>query len=196
MARLKTYANTGPTANQLLPSDLNALQDEYELSFATYKELVRRGGTPAAGIVAGTYALHPNEAATQATPLALDYVFYLQPADYAAAGTGPTPRTTKCRVRAQLFANSTASATTWTVGLYPVSTFGAGATPQATALGAVVTGSTVAFATPAANSQATLASTDFSAPAAGYYVLAVANAATAAAGAVVFVQATLQMRNT
>lgn len=197
MARFKTFANGAP-GNQLLPSDLNAIQDEYELAFANYKELgVRRSTLMGGSNAAATFVLGADATASTLgqVPVMADAAFYLNPADYAAAGTGPTPRAVKLRIWAAVFAGSTATGSTWTVGLYPVATWGVGAAPQVATLGAVVTGSTIAFATPAANSQAQNVTADFAAPAAGFYVLGVANSAISAAAAQLAVKARLQWRN-
>jgi hypothetical protein len=192
MARVKTFVNGG----SLLPGDLNSIQDDYETAFSTYKSgTIERFASSAAAPVAGTYVLHGGTGAGQlaVVPVTLANYrpFYIDPADFTAGS-----RTNKLRLRAQLFTNAVAPATNWTVGLYPVATYGgaSGAEPTIATLGAVVAGSTIAFNAPGVTSQSQGNSGDFTAPAAGYYVFAVVNSGAAAAGAVVGVRSVLQVR--
>src|SRR4051794_16076100 len=127
MARVKTFNNGPGVSAQVLPSDLNALQDEYELAFASYKRLVARGGTynaPAAGTFVMSFEIN---GAGGGVPTHADYSFYSAPADSAAAGAGATPRVTKLRLRGTLWTGSPAPATTLTFGMYPVATWGTAA---------------------------------------------------------------------
>lgn len=166
--------------------------DSPEAAFSTYKTLIERQGANVSG-GAATYMLPgPGSVNAQAAPTdAHPYIFYFDPADYTAGS-----RATKFRVRAQYLTNAVAPGTTWTVGLYPVATYGgaSGAFPQVSTLSAVVAGSTVAFATPGATTRSQGNSGDFAAPAAGYYVLAIVNSGIAAAGAQYMARAQLQLR--
>lgn len=163
--------------------------------YAMYRNLAERGGTltstPGPPYVAGVSG---SMTAIGNNPQADGTVIYFDPADYAASG-----RTTKCRLRAQLFTNSVAPTVTFTVGLYPVTVFGggSGAFPFVTTLGAVTSGSTVAFTTPgASNGGAQSNSGDFTGPTAGFYVIGVAVSGAAAANSAEAIRVQLQVRNT
>jgi hypothetical protein len=189
VARVKTFTNGG----SLLPGDLNSMEDDYEFAFSTYKDLLERGGASAAAPAAATLVLPDSGGTTlAAVPVNLDdFAFYFDPADRTA-----NTRVNKLRVRAQVFTNAVAPATNWTVGLYPIATYGgaSGAAATAATLGTVVAGSTVAVNAPGATSQNQGNSGDFTSPAAGYYVFAVVNSGAAAAGSLVTVRAVLQAR--
>jgi hypothetical protein len=113
-------------------------------------------------------------------------VWYLSAADYTVAGLN-----TLLSVRANVAVNATAPAVTITAGLHPVSAVTGTATNINYTIGAAVTGSTVAFASPAASSLVQGASTDFVVPADGYYVLGFTLSATPAANSVVGLRAGL-----
>ena len=163
-----------------------------EPAFSTYKTLAEKTGAiagAATGVcllgTTGTFLANPVPVGWTGT------VFYFDPADFTAA-----TRATKYRVRAQAATNAVAPAATITFGLYPVATTGgaSGAHAEVASLGAVVTGSTVAFASPGATTQSQGNSGDFTAPTAGFYVLA-ASLSTATAGTSrVALRAELQMR--
>lgn len=170
MARFKTFTNGG----SILPGDINAIEDDYESAFSSYRDVtlvISRAVAPIT--IASTWMLLPGNTQfiVPGDTAAIAYgAVRLDPADYAAS-----PRTTKYRLRAGCFVNAVAPAITFTLGLYPVATWGgaSGAAPIVQTLGAVVSGSTVAFATPpVGESHATGA--DFTAPAAGWYVVAAA----------------------
>jgi hypothetical protein len=189
VARFKTFFNGAA----LLPGDLNAIEDDYEFTFSTYKDIIERMGAGVTSPAAGTYLMATSGGGTL-TPVpnaAQGYVFYFDPADRTANTRG-----NKYRVRGQVIVNAVAPTTNWTIGLYPVATWGgaSGSSPTVATLGTVVAGSTIAFNAPAANSQNQGNSGDFTAPAAGYYVLAVVNSGAAAVGSFVSVFATLQFR--
>lgn len=102
-----------------------------------------------------------------------------------------TGKTQKGRVRASIFANGTAPATTVTFGLYPVSTVG-GAGGVAISLGTVVTGSTVAMVSPSSGQGTTGESAEFTMPSASnFYVLGFNLAGGTAAGSFVQAEASL-----
>jgi hypothetical protein len=92
----------------------------------------------------------------------------LNPSDYTITG-----RTAKLRLRAMVACNGTAPARTFTFGLYPLSVSG-GAETLVITLGALVTGSSIAIASPPANSGTIATSADFDVPSAGAYLFGVA----------------------
>lgn len=195
MARVKTFANSG----SLLPSDLNLIQDDYELAFSTWKTIAEgRGADNGSGT--GTYLLHRDsnngsdgslQAAGGAGAQVHDVASYFNFDDFDA-GT----RAVKLRLRAQLAVNAVAPGNTYTFGLYPVTTFGgtSGNKSIVTVIGALVAGSNVAFATPGASAAQQSVSAEFTAPANGWYVLGLAVSAPAAANSWVAFLAQLQMR--
>lgn len=119
------------------------------------------GETPVLSGVAGT---------------ALIQVVYLDPQAFIVAG-----KTTKLVIRAEYLANPTAPAMTTTVGLYPISTVGGAVGTITYTAGTVVTGSTIAFVSPAASSMNQGASVSFDFPAPGFYAVGFRNSAAPAA---------------
>lgn len=117
------------------------------------------GGASSATVYLG-WELERTSAAL-ATPPAM---IYLDDADYAVAG-----KTTKLRLRAQLFTGSTSPSIIYGVGLYPLSSISAGTFT----VGSQVTGSGVGFATPSTNSMNQANSGDFTFPSDGYYIIGV-----------------------
>jgi hypothetical protein len=82
--------------------------------------------------------------------------------------------TRKYRLLVDLVTNNTAPAITFTVGLYPLTTpAGAANNGVNFTLGTVVSGSSLTFTTPAANSIISADTSDFDAPAAGLYALGI-----------------------
>jgi hypothetical protein len=117
---------------------------------------------------------------------------YFDDADYTVANL-----TQRLRIRAQLYPNSIASATTFTVGLHSLASIGGVA--DGTGLNVTdtaVSGSTVAFATPATLTAAQSNSGDFAIPADGHYFLCVTTAAAVATDSLVTIRIQLQTRNT
>jgi hypothetical protein len=92
-------------------------------------------------------------------------LFQFAKADYEVSGA-----TQKLRLRVQLETNGTAPSRTFTVGMYPVTGISAGTYT----VGAAVTGSTVAFASPSANTLSQGNSGDFAIPSDGPFVFGVA----------------------
>lgn len=186
-------ANTPENVNDVM-TDLNEAATDWEFAFSTYKTLIHATGQSTwSGATAQTYPLSPSNFLMSGviTPsFAEAYTFRLDPADFTAG-----PRTTKYRIRASLATNAVAPGITLTFGLYPLTLApGASSAANTYTLGTVVSGSTVAFASQAANTDASNVSSDFTAPAAGRYVLAVAYSGTSAAGATQDWGADLQVR--
>ena len=116
---------------------------------------------------------------------------YIDPDDLAVSG-----RTTKLRLAAACGVQDNAPAITLTVGLYPVGTPSGGTNVFDANLGAVVTGTTIAFATPAANSASAQSyTTDIALPAEGWYALGVAASGAMAANSVVIMPTRVEVRN-
>jgi hypothetical protein len=202
-------ANTNENVNDLnsiftsLQNTVNGGLDETNVpnlaaAFTTYKPPVAWGGgqTGTAG-AGGTFLMAGGPTANAGTGVAAAgaagtaaWAFYLDPAKWTA-----NARTTKLRLHAQLFVNNVAPATNFVPGLYPVTTSGAASgVDSGVNVGAVVTGSTVAFTTPAATAQLQSTSGDFNAPAAGFYVFAVVIGGAMVAGSRVTLGVQLEMR--
>jgi uncharacterized Zn-binding protein involved in type VI secretion len=171
---------------------------------SSYRNIHRAATALIAAATADTYDLNNGSAMTTASNgvggvhLSGGFVFpvnqiYLDPDDFPTVDG----KTTKLRVRAELLVNDVAPTGNYTFGLYPITRPGTagGASNQIITLGTVVSGSTVLFTTPAADSMNHGTSTDFSIPAAGHYVLGLVTTATVAASSRVDLNATLQMRN-
>jgi hypothetical protein len=114
-------------------------------------------------------------------------IFYFDDADYAITGL-----TTKMRVRAQISANATAPAITFTTGLYPLTVAG-GSDGLVYTAGTVVSGSTVAQATPSASTITQANSGAFTIPSDGAYALACVTNGTIANNAAVQISAQVQL---
>jgi hypothetical protein len=198
MARVKTFVNGG----NVLPSDLDTIEDDYEVAFGTYKHLrdvVVRLDAPAAG----TYILVPGYtgagvAASSAQGAMAAH--WLDPNRYwgIASTSSANPRSVYYDLGVSAITNNTAVGTvTFTAGLYAVTgTTGTGATQTGVTLsGSAVGGSTVAVTNPAASTVVNGSwSGDFAAPAAGFYALAVVVSAAAAASSSITLRANLTVR--
>lgn len=157
-----------------------------------YKHLTTASGRIDAGVSATSLLWHGGgQAATAAATAAAagDAVLYINPADYTIGSL-----TNKYRIRASCLTNNVAPAQTLTVGLYPVTASAGASGTVSVTLDTVVAGSTIAFTTPAANTLSQNVTADFTAPAAGYYAIAVALTGATAASSNVAVGATLQFR--
>lgn len=195
-SQIGTGAITGST-------DGGTIKTDYTPAFSTYKEVTSRYSTVLDSSVAtSTYILFNggaliNTPVGSATAVAHTGAIYLDPADYSAT-TGSTTRTTKLSLRAHCFTNAVAPATTFTVGLYPITAFAgaSGAVSSINTVGTVVGSSTVTFTTPGASNSFTATSSDFTAPTAGFYCLAFTNAAIVAASSKNSIVAWLRMRQT
>lgn len=162
---------------------------------ASYRVLLDCSGSHTAARVAGTYWLGQGDPAgiSGTGTLYPPNLIYIDPADY------PTVNglATKLRVRAVLAANDVAPTGTFTFGLYPVTTpaTSGAAGLRVWTLGTVVPGSTVAIATPAADSANNAVGADFAVPAAGLYVLGFVASGAVAASSHLHISAALQQRN-
>lgn len=115
-------------------------------------------------------------------------IIYFDDADFTLSGLTP-----KLRVRFQVATNATAPAITFTAGLYPVTVAG-GADAITYTAGTVVSGSTVAHATPSASTITAGTSGDFTVPSDGAFLLAVVTSGSIANNAVASCHAQLQVR--
>lgn len=183
MARFKTFVNGG----NVLPSDLDAMEDDYECAFGTYKviasagvTLVAAGGTNAYGNFAGT-----------------EIAAHLNPARFwsAASTSGVNPRSVFYNLSVAAYTGSTPIGTvTFTSGLYAVAGV-SGGTPTPTLNASPVTGSTVSMANPGASALIPVVySGDFAAPTSGLYAVAVVCSAAMAASSQIALVATLSVR--
>ncbi len=143
-------------------------------------------GLAGAGLVYGAIASGNALKGTTGVPPS---VFYFDDGDYTTAS-----KTQKLRVRAQVVTNLTAPALTFTVGLYPLSSVGGGSESVSYTVGTVVSGSTVAFVTPAAGGVAQSNSGDLTIPSDGAYLLGVVTSGSIAVNSAVSVHAQLQTR--
>jgi hypothetical protein len=171
------------------------MEDDYEYAFSTYNFWQLRGGYRFDAPTAGTFLLPVGESAAGGTGLAITAagaglaVAYLDPG-LATANT----RTNYYNISASALVNATAPTVTFTVGLYPVSAVAGAAATLSVTLGTVVAGSTVAFASPALDTLSHATSGDFTAPAAGFYALAVVVSGSAAASSSVAIAARVMNR--
>jgi hypothetical protein len=162
---------------------------------ASYRVILDSSGSHIAARVAGTYGF------AQSQPIAISGTGTLYPlnAIYIAAADFPTVNglTAKLRVRAQLFVNDVAPTGNFTFGLHPITrpATSGGAGLVIYTIGAAVSGSTAAVNTPAADSSNVVASSDFSLPTDGHYVLGVVTTATVATSSHLHMSVALQLRN-
>jgi hypothetical protein len=96
---------------------------------------------------------------------------YFDPADYTIAG-----RAQRLRLRAQVYTDNVAPGVTLTAGLYQIVSI-SGST---VVIGGPITGSAVAFATPAADTLNQANSGDFAPPSVGHYLIGLAQSGTPA----------------
>ncbi len=183
-----------------LRSAINGQLDETNVpnlaaAFTTYKRLHRAvavlaGPTAAVNLMTLTTA-GTNVVVNTAAAATAAYLIELDPTDFNA-----NTRTTKLRIKASLVTNAVAPAQNFTVGLYPIATYGgaSSAEPTVASVGTVVAGSTVTFTTPGAGARTPQTGTDFNCPAAGAYILGVLPAGATAGGSVQDVIAFLEMR--
>lgn len=146
---------------------------------AVYKTLIVRNAIINDAQTSATRVVVPSGAvvASTASTIAATSTFAINTTELAVSGL-----TTKLNLQVSCLTNATAVGTcTFTFGLYPVSgTAGATDTSSVT-LGAVTSGSTVAFVNPSASTITTSTSGDFTCPSTGHYVLGLLNSATPSA---------------
>lgn len=163
--------------------------DEINDAFTSYRLLFDRGGQVAGATTTPVRLLYPEGVITGSANAAGRAAFALAPTLHAVTG-----RTTKLYISAVVLTNATAPAVTITAGLYPLSAPAGTSGNVTVTVGTVVTGSTVAFATPAAQSVVTGNSGDFDIPAAGAYALGFALSGSSAAGSDFVLRTQLYMR--
>lgn len=179
----KTFVNGG----NLLPGDLNKIQEDYEGSYLTWKH-IQSGALLEANPTGSTKYVIGGGATTETGVGA----FYINPADWEQSAVNL--RTVKMRLSCSCLINGTAPGTTITVGLYPVSASTGSASEVKATLGTVVAESTAVFTTPAHETLNHVASNEFLCPAEGFYAMAYSLAASATSNCTLVVRATLQMR--
>lgn len=136
-------------------------------------------------------ALHESGGGSTSGVNAANGVFYFDPADFALRG-----RTSKMKIRALIVSNDTAPGCTFTFRLKPVTaSSGASSSANSITVGSAITGSSVAAATPSANAQTVVATSDFDVPTAGPYILEVATDNNMGANACVDITCDLLLRN-
>lgn len=166
-----------------------ATTTELEYAYSSYKLIKNDWGYIGSALAANTFALSTSTANLPITSLVGGLVDWLDPADYAAGS-----RTVKYRLSVTLLTNNVAPAVTFTAGLYPVTAVAGANNVISATLGTVTSGSTVAFTSPAATSINHDVSTNFTAPAAGAYIIAVVTSGTTATNSTTGIRARLQMR--
>jgi hypothetical protein len=146
----------------------------------------------AANIVgAAVYPFAAPSIAAAASANLTPAVFYLAAADHAVTGY-----TTKLRVASGCLVDDVAPGQTLVIGLYPVGTPSGGVGVFNPNLGTVVTGSTVTWTTPAANSSAAeQATADFGIPADGWYCFGMSVGGAFTVASDVVLPARLEVRN-
>lgn len=174
----------------------NAVYDAIKASVAPYRTIIEPSGSHTAARVAGTYGFshgQPLAISGTGTLYPLDVV-YIDPADYPAV----MGLTAKLRVRCTLAANDVAPTGNYVVGLHPVTrpaTSGAAGLDIYT-IGAAVSGSTLTFTAPAADSINNGVGADFAVPTAGHYIIGMVSSAAVAASSHLHFSAMLQLHHT
>jgi len=186
---LRTFLNGGTMDETNVPN--------LAAAFTTYKRLQR-----ASAIVTGTaststvYVLMMGNAITNGTlsgganPVGVyDSLLYLDPAEYAA-----NSRVTKLNLRVAAVPNTSAPGTTFTTSLYPIATYAGASQPLPATVGTLISGSSVAIASPGASTLVTATSGDFNMPAAGAYLIGVTLSGIPTGASQTALIATLSMR--
>ena len=143
---------------------------------AVYKTLIVRNAIINDAQTSATRVVVPSGAvvASTASTIAATSTFAINTTELAVSGL-----TTKLNLQVSCLTNATAVGTcTFTFGLYPVSATAGGTDTSSITIGAVTSGSTVAFVDPAASTITTSTSGDFTCPATGHYVIGLLNSAT------------------
>ena len=158
---------------------------------SAYKHILDDNTFVIAGTVVGTYLFAATGLLSAAEAAAGITMPYLDPADYAVAG-----KTTKYRLRAQVYTNAVAPTATFVVGLFPISAVAGAEGKVKPTVGTITEGSQVTFTTPAKETRSQGNSGDFTAPAAGHFALGVTTStATTAAKSDEIICVQLQVRN-
>lgn len=185
-----TLAVTGTRRGTALASLLSQLAaegiitDSSSAGLAYWPLLSGRNRFDAAG--AQTAGLHEGGAASPTGAFGSLGVYYLDPADY--------PSEAKFRVKCSILTNDVAPTSTFTAGLYPITTPGGAAATVTGPFGTVVSGSTAVIAAPALDTKNQAVSTDFTPPAAGWYSLGIVIAGNMVANSAAGVRATLDVK--
>jgi hypothetical protein len=161
-------------------------------AFSTYRTYWRGTWPGAAAASANNYALTPDQGIALPAVTSARALFYIDPADFNNAG-----RTAYMRLEMDVYVNAVApGVVSYTAGLYSLSSIsGASGSAPAANVGAVIAGtSTAAVSSPAANSSTHVVGTDFAVPTAGFYLVAIAQSAGAAAGSWTSADARLAVR--
>lgn len=172
----KTYAD-------LLAQDIDGRYRIFKQSYArAVAATVNAGATyavaDAAGVTTQANATNPTS-------------IYIDPDDHALSGS-----TTKLRLVAACAINDTAPAVTLTLGLYPFGTPSGAATIMNPNYGARVTGTDIAFASPAANSKSAQTYTsEINLPSEGWYGIGLLASGAMAAASVAVITWRLEIRN-
>lgn len=180
-------------------TEVNSVVDQVDAqmkaALSTYETLLI-GGANLGNLTAATFLLGGATGQQQGPALVggagtAQMGFYIAPAEWAITGM-----TTKMRLRVLATSNNVAPAITFTFGLYPIATSGgaSGAAATIASVGTVVSGSTVAVASPPASARTPFTGSDFNAPAAGAYVLGFVTTSSMAAGSQVAVSVHVQYR--
>jgi hypothetical protein len=174
---------------------LEGLANGKEAAFSSYRRLARMAGQ-IGSLAAGTYLMAhqvpgPNITVNTANATTHAHLLDLDPGLYTAGA-----RVVKYNLKLDVITNAVAPAITYTAGLYPILTYGGASTqgPIIVTIGTVVAVSQAAVASPGAAARTAAASGDFTAPASGAYVIAVATSGTAATGEVAEFVTYLEMR--
>lgn len=182
----------GAAAIQALAEDVETTEKDIA---GVYRSLLHVNQQAGVDTVAGTYVLRETSGGGSLLPTGSASTLqvptlYIDDADYLLSGL-----TAKLRLRAQVLTNATQPTITFTFGLYPVTVAGAADNLTFT-LGTVVSGSTVAIASPAASTPVSGVGTDFNVPADGQYVLGVVTSGTLTNNNLSQLSAQLQLHHT
>ena len=176
-------------------SDSVGLGTKINVNQANYRTLAHAQGYMIAGQAVGTYWFGMQDSAASASGGSSRYSPEIIPI-YTADHPTINGVATLLRVDAILSVNATAPTATFTIGLYPVTKGAGGAGLSIWSLGSVVGSSTAAFTTPSGSSITRVASSTFSIPSDGLYVLGVTTTtATIATSSLVNITAYLEERN-
>lgn len=192
MTLLTNYADdtVSATNHALAHNDVNT---QVNALIARYQRLQVSNARATSGNITGSgvYPMQPGQNFSVATGAGTFLVFGLDPADFAVTGLS-----TKLRFVVSGLVNDTAPAMNFVFGLYPVGTPSGGLNIINPNFGTVVSGSTVTFTAPGANtSPGPTSSGDFDFPTAGRYGIAVNCSAAMTANSAVNFAVRLEVHN-